>query len=696
LQKNKSYPSKWLITYQGKPYVSVYGKKKAYDLFVRLSHCVNGLQVEAAPRRKSERTYKDKREYHREWRANNKDKVREYNRRSYRKRKQKMLLEQIREEGLNIMENVELTNAEAYMDYLKWLRHEGLPEWMREELANMKEAEIAECFGQHLTFGTGGLRALIGIGTNRMNIYTVRKATQGLADYLKKTSLKSIQPSVVIAYDSRQYSREFAEEAALVLACNGIKAYVFSELCPTPILSFAVRHLRASAGIVITASHNPPSYNGYKVYGPDGAQISSDTAASVMDMIDQVEDELNVRIMDKRDAIAKKRYETIGREIFEAYYEHLMTIIQDQECIREQADELKIVYTPLHGTGAVPVREALTRAGFRQLYLVLEQERPDGFFSTVRSPNPEDPEALEMAIRLAQKVGADIVIGTDPDTDRAGLAVRGADGSYVCLTGNEIGALMLNYLLSQLKQRGQLPENGVMIKTIVTSELGRAIASSYGVQTLETLTGFKYIGAKIHQMKQDGTHRFLFGYEESYGYLIGDFARDKDGVQACLFISEMAAYYKSRGKSLLDVLNELHERFGYYIEDQHSIVLEGIEGVVQIHEIMHYMRNHFLPELAGWRVNWVRDYERGTEYHLASNMLRTVGLPKSNVIMYLFSNSSWFAVRPSGTEPKLKIYFSTIGSSKEEALLNMKRLKEAVLEMIGHIRTHLNLEVVVK
>jgi len=692
--QTKSYPSKWLITYQGKPYASVYGKKKAYDMCVRLSHCLNGLQVEAAPRRKSERTFKDKREYHREWRSNNKEKVREYNRRSYQKRKQKMLLEQFREEGIDIMEQVDISHQEAYLDYLRWLRHEDIPDWMREELANMSEAEIAESFGAHLAFGTGGLRAEMGLGTNRMNVYTVRKATQGLADYLKKNTMKNIQSSVVIAYDSRRFSREFAEEAALVLARNGVKAYVFAELCPTPILSFAVRHLHASAGIVITASHNPPVYNGYKVYGPDGAQISSETASQIMDCIDQVDDELDVHIMDKRDAILKKRYEAVGRDVYEAYYNRLMTIIQDRENIDTQATELKIVYTPLHGTGAVPVREALTRAGFRQLYLVQEQERPDGRFPTVKSPNPEDPAALQLAIQLAERVSADIVIGTDPDADRVGLAVRGTDGSYVCLNGNETGALMLNYLLTQMQRSASLPENGVMIKTIVTSELGRAIASSYGVETMETLTGFKYIGEKIRQMEESGDKKFLFGYEESYGYLIGDFVRDKDAVQASLFISEMAAYYKRQGQTLVDVLHELHERFGYYMEDQHSIVLEGIEGIVRIHEIMNYLRDHLVPKIDGWRVSWVRDFDRGTEFHLSSNMLRAVGLPRSNVMHYSFVNASWFAVRPSGTEPKLKIYFSTIGKTKEEATQDMQHLKQGVLELFNHIQMHLDLEVV--
>lgn len=692
--QNKTYPSKWLITYDGKPYASVYGKKKAYDLCVRLSHCLNGLQVEAAPMRQSGRRFKDKREYHREWRANNKEKVREYNRRSYQKRKQKMLLEQFREEGFDVMEQVEAEHQGAYLDYLRWLRKKDLPEWMLSEIRNMKKEEIIECFGRHLTFGTGGLRAEIGIGTNRINIFTVRKATQGLAAYLKKTTVKNIQPSVVIAFDTRQFSREFAEETALVLAKNNIKTYVFDEVCPTPILSFAVRHMHASAGIVITASHNPATYNGYKVYGSDGAQISSETAAQILECIDHVDDELDVKIMDKREALMKGRYEIVGREIFEAYYEKLMSIIQDREVIEKQADELKIVYTPLHGTGAVPVREALTRAGFRQLYIVHQQERPDPLFRTVRSPNPEDPEALRSAIQLAQETGADIVMGTDPDTDRVGLAVRDRDGSYVCLNGNETGALMLNYLLFQMKRTGRLPENGVMIKTIVTSELGRAIASSYGVETAETLTGFKYIGEKIKQMEQSGDKKFVFGYEESYGYLIGDFVRDKDAVQACLFIAEMAAWYRNEGQTLLDVLKGLHDRFGYYVEDQHSIEMAGLAGIVRVHEIMNYLRENMMPNMDGWRVSWVRDFERGTEYHLSSNMLRAAGLPRSNVLHYSFVNSCWFAIRPSGTEPKLKIYFSTIGETKEEGLKLMDHLKRMVMDLIDNIQIHLDLEVI--
>lgn len=690
--QNKSYPSKWLITYQGKAYASIYGKKKAYDLCVRLSHCVNGLVVEAAPKRKSTKTHMDKREYHREWRANNKEKVREYNKRSYQKRKHKQMLDQIREEGFNVMEQAGSLQQEVYQEYLHWLKS-GIPNWMREELANLSEAEVADRFGRHLEFGTGGLRAEIGIGTNRMNVYTVRRVTQGLADYLNKSKVDEEPCRVVIAYDTRHLSHEFADEAALVLAQNGIAAYVFEEVCPTPILSYAVRQLQASAGIVITASHNPPSYNGYKVYGADGAQITTKVADDITEAIDQVENMLDIPVMAKDEARVMARYISIGSEILEQYYDQVRTIIQNPAVIEAQGEQLKIVYTPLHGTGAIPVREVLLRAGFRHVVLVPEQARPDSKFSTVTSPNPEDAEALRLAIELASNTESDIVLGTDPDTDRVGIAVRDANGEYVCLNGNETGALMLNYILSQMESAGRLPENGVMIKTIVTSELGRVIASSYGVETVETLTGFKYIGEKIREMKQAGDKQFLFGYEESYGYLIGDFARDKDAVQACLLIAEMAAFYKQQGQTLLDALHQLHERFGYYVEDQHSISLTGLEGMVRINEIMGYLREHLVPKIEGWRVNWIRDFERGTEFHLSSNMLRATGLPRSNVMHYSFVNASWFAVRPSGTEPKLKIYFGTLGESKHDAEQQMEQLKNGVMELLTNIQNHIGLKV---
>ncbi len=672
--------------------MSVYGKKKAYDMCVRLSHCVNGLRVEAAPRRKQDGVPKDKREYHREWRANNKDKVREYNRRSYLKRKQKKILEQYLEEGPERMQEAESIQHESYIDYLRWLRAD-IPQELRDEMEHMDDSEISEYFGKNLEFGTGGLRAEIGPGTNRLNIYTVRKATQGLADYLKS------QPetgSVAIGYDSRRCSREFAEQTACVLARNGIKAYLFEQLYPTPLLSYAVRQLQASAGVMITASHNPPSDNGYKVYGADGAQITSQTAKDIMAAIDQVEDELAVEIMDKEEAIRQGLLVPIGQELVEQYYERLLTIIQDPSCIREQADKLTIVYTPLHGTGNVPVREALRRAGFSRVFVVPEQEKPDGDFPTVRSPNPEDQEALQLAIQLAREVQADIVMATDPDADRAGIAVRDAGHHYWCLNGNETGALMLDYLLMQKQRSGSLPESGVILKTIVTSELGRLIASSYGVETMDTLTGFKYIGEMIGRFERSGDKHFLFGYEESYGYLIGDFVRDKDAVQACLFICEMTAYYKQRGMTLLDRLKQLHEQFGYYEESQHSIALKGIEGMVRMNEIMNYLRQLIVPRVDGWRVSWIRDFDRGTELHLSSNMLRSIGLPRSNVLHYSFINGSWFAIRPSGTEPKLKIYFSTVGHSREEAKQMMDKLRAGVLELIDNIQIHLGLQVVPK
>lgn len=682
---NKSYPSKWQITYQGKPYMSVYGKKKAYDLCIRLSRCVNGLQVEAAPRRGKKQVHKDKREYHRQWRSKNKEKVREYNKRSYQKRKQKMIWEQLseKEELLNV-ENMSAKQPKAYEAYLRWKKAE-LPEWMKDELVSMNDEQIAEQFGSHLEFGTGGMRAEIGVGTNRMNHFTVRRATQGLADYLLYKDKRLAERGVVIAYDTRRFSKQFAEEAALVLANNGIKAFVFCNYTPTPLLSFAVRRLHAAAGIVITASHNPASYNGYKVYGEDGAQLTPNVAEAVMDAVNKTSDELSIQAMDADKAKQSGLYRLIEQEIYEPYYHCLQSLTYHPEIIAREGKSMKIVYTPLHGSGMVPVVEALTRAGFQHVIPVTEQQQPHEQFPTVRTPNPEETQALEMAVQLAAKAGAELVLATDPDADRVGAAVRTRDGSYINLTGNEIGALLMNYILSQLEEAGRLPHNGVVLKTIVTSELGRSIASSYGVKTIETLTGFKYIGEQMNLLEQSGELRFLFGYEESYGYLIGDFVRDKDAVQACLMISEMTAYYRAQGKTLLDVLQELFHKFGFYREDQHSITFEGLEGMARMNALMSEMRNHSAPNSEENRVSWVRDFLKGTEYHLSSNMLRSTGLPKSNVLHYTFRDTSWFAVRPSGTEPKLKIYFSAVGRSSEAADERIHTLKKSVIEWMDSI-----------
>lgn len=671
--------SKWLITYQGKPYLSVYGKRKAYDLYFILTACVQGLRIERAPKKQAgPRTQQDMNEYWRQWRAKNKEKVQQYNRRNYLKRKFK---ESGKEGELMLLTERSQDRMDSYSLYLKWTRAD-MPQWMKDELRGLAEKEIQERFGSRLQFGTGGLRAEIGAGTNRMNVFTVRRTTQGLAEYLRTQEEGSSGRSVAIAYDSRRYSREFAEEAALVLANNGIRAYVFEELRPTPMLSYAVRYLKASAGIVITASHNPPEYNGYKVYGSDGAQLPPAASDEVTAAVAQTVDELEATAMSKEEAIRQGLLLPVPQEVEESYYQEQLAHLQGLTVPRGVKEQLSIVYTPLHGTGNKPVRTLLERAGFTQVHIVSEQELPDSEFSTVGSPNPEEQAALQLAMDKADQLGGQLVLGTDPDADRVGIAVRTATGKYECLNGNQTGALIVHYLLQQKKAAGQLPDNGVVIKTIVTSELGRAIASSYGITVLDVLTGFKYIGEKIREYEQTGEKQFIFGYEESYGCLAGQLVRDKDAVQACLIIAEMAAYYHSRGMSLLDALTELYEKYGYYKEGLHSITLKGLDGMEQMNQMISSMRELQPAVIGPWKVEWIRDYERGFGHHVPSNMELATGLPSSNVLHYTMTDGSWFAVRPSGTEPKLKLYFSVVGSSEENSIQKLQLLKESVLQLM--------------
>lgn len=697
--RKRQYIGKWIISYKGKSYVEIYGKKKAYDLFVNLSQCLLGLEVKRAANAKRKNATADRKEYNRKWRARNKDKIRMYNQKARQKRSRNDS-QPVKEEQARMKESLEVSGVgyspSPYEIYVRWVQSE-MPEWMRTELDAMTEAQMQECFGKHLEFGTGGLRAEIGVGTNRMNVFTVRRITQGLAAYLLSRGEAFASRGVAIAYDSRRFSQEFAEEAALVLAQNGIKAYVFEELRPTPMLSYAVRHLKAAAGIVITASHNPPEYNGYKVYGEDGAQIPPQVADAITASIEAVENELAVRAMGKEEAVNRGLFKTIDRLVEIGYYLNLQSLLLQPGIAQEQGESMKIVYTPLHGSGNRPVREALGMAGFKQVYTVEAQELPDPAFSTVASPNPEEKEALRLAIELAEQVGAELVLGTDPDADRVGIAVRGRDGQFVCLTGNQTGALMLEYMLSQLSERMQLPNNGVVVKTIVTSELGRAIASEYGVETLDTLTGFKYIGEKIGEYERTGEKQFLFGYEESYGYLVGSFVRDKDAVQSCLVIAEMAAYYRSKGLSLYDALLLLYEKYGYYQEGLHSLTLKGLEGVVRINKITEYLRDHLVTKLGDlWKVTWIRDYDRQERFHLRSNTKQPIELPRSNVLHYTLDDGCWFAVRPSGTEPKLKIYFGAVGSGEADVEQKLKDLKNEVLHLLDNIQMYLGLQVSVK
>lgn len=569
----------------------------------------------------------------------------------------------------------------------RWLNFSGLDQELKEQLDRVKhdETQLEELFGKNLEFGTAGMRGEIGPGTNRMNIYTVRKASEGLARYLLSEDEKNAQRGVVIAYDSRHKSPEFALEVAKTIGKHGIKSYLFKELRPTPELSFAVRYLKAAAGVMITASHNPPEYNGYKVYGDDGAQLTPKPAAKLTSFVNDVQDELTVEVVEETELLEKGLLQYVGEEIDQAYLDQLATIQLNKPVVEKMAKELRIVFTPLHGTASRLVKMGLERFGFENVTFVKEQELPDPDFSTVKSPNPEDPEAFELAIQYGKKVDADILLGTDPDSDRLGIVVKNDQGEYVPLTGNQIGAILLHYILSQKKEQGILPENGIMIKTIVTSELGRAIAQDFGVATLDTLTGFKFIGEKIREFERSGQYTFQFGYEESYGCLIGDFVRDKDAVQATLLAAEVAAYYKAQGKTLLDGLREIFEKYGFYRESLQSLTLKGLEGAEKIAQILDSFRKHPPVELAGVKVIAVEDYLTSVKKELTTGKLDPIKLPKSNVLKYFLEDGSWFCVRPSGTEPKCKFYFAVKGASQEESETLLRNLEDAVMSRIQEL-----------
>jgi phosphoglucomutase len=555
--------------------------------------------------------------------------------------------------------------------YQLWLEDPAVDAQTKEELRGIAtdSKELEDRFYKDLEFGTGGLRGVIGAGTNRMNIYTVGRASQGLAQYLVQSSNSA--PSIVIAYDSRHMSPEFALEAALVCAGNGIKAYVFESLRTTPELSFAVRYLKASAGIVVTASHNPPEYNGYKVYGSDGGQLVPQYAEQVIAEVQGIDSFDQVKKLTKEEAESQGLLQWIGQEIDEAYIQAVTAVSQNTDIVREISKNFRIIYTPLHGTGNIPVRRVLKAIGFEQVDVVAQQEQPDPEFSTVKSPNPEEREAFTLAIEQAKATNADIIIGTDPDCDRMGAVVKDPNGDYIVLTGNQSGAIMVNYLLSSLKERGALPSKGIVIKTIVTSELGAVIARHYGMSTLDTLTGFKYIGEKMTEFEQTGEHEFLFGYEESYGYLAGGYARDKDAVIASMLICEAAAYYKQQGKTLYEVLQELYESFGYFMEKLESKTLKGKDGASQIGRMMEAWRTSPPTEIQGIKVQGMEDYAQGIQ-----------GLPKENVLKFKLENGSWFCLRPSGTEPKIKFYFAVKSTSASQAQEQMDDLVQYVLARV--------------
>lgn len=567
--------------------------------------------------------------------------------------------------------------------YEAWLANPYFDEATKAELLSIKdnEKEIEDRFYMDLEFGTAGLRGVIGAGTNRMNIYVVRKTTQGLANYIKKQGGE--KKGVAIAYDSRRMSPEFADEAARCLAANGIKAYIFESLRPTPELSFAVRELGCIAGINITASHNPPAYNGYKVYWEDGAQITPPHDSGIMSEVKAVTDYNTVKTMDKDAAIAEGTYEVIGAAIDDKYMEQLKKQVKHLDAIKEVGDQMKIVYTPLHGTGNIPARRILKEIGFNNVYVVPEQELPDGEFPTVSYPNPEAAEAFELGLKMAKDMKADLVLATDPDADRLGVYVRDKDGEYHSLTGNMSGCLLGEYTISQIQARdGKLPEDGALIKTIVTTNMADAIAKNYNIRLIECLTGFKYIGQQILGFENSGKGTYLFGFEESYGCLIGTHARDKDAIVATMALCDAAAYYKTLGKTLWDAMIDMYEKYGYYKDDVKSIGLSGIEGLAKIQSILESLRNNPPKEIGGYKILSARDYKKDEIVDLATGEVKPTGLPSSNVLYYDMNDDAWLCVRPSGTEPKIKFYYGIKGTSLEDADAKSAELGKAVLAMI--------------
>jgi len=567
--------------------------------------------------------------------------------------------------------------------YQSWLDNPYFDEDTKAELKSIAgdDKEIEDRFYTELEFGTAGLRGVIGAGMNRMNIYTVRKATQGLANYIKKVGKEA--QGVAIAFDSRRMSPEFADEAALCLAANGIKAYVFESLRPTPELSYAVRKLGCTAGINITASHNPPEYNGYKVYWEDGAQITPPHDKGIMDEVKAVTDFATVKTMEKEEAKKAGLYEVIGAAIDDAYIAELKKLVVHQDAIDQVKDTLKIVYTPLHGTGNIPVRRVLKELGFQNVYVVPEQEKPNGEFPTVSYPNPEAEEAFVLGLAMAKKLDADLVLATDPDADRLGVYVKDSKtGEYHSLTGNMSGCLIGDYVIGQRKEREGLPKDGAFIKSIVSTNMADAIAKYYGIQLVEVLTGFKFIGQKMLEFETKGTGTYLFGMEESYGCLTGTYARDKDAVVASMTLCEAAAYYKTQGKTLWDAMIDMYEKYGYYKDDVKAITLKGIEGLEKIQTILETLRADAPKEIGGYKVLKVRDYKKDTITDLADGKVTPTGLPASNVLYYELEDDAWVCVRPSGTEPKVKFYYGIKGTSLEEADAKSESLGKEVLAMI--------------
>ncbi|ABS34122.1 phosphoglucomutase [Clostridium botulinum] len=573
------------------------------------------------------------------------------------------------------------------MDYKKvykeWLDNDYIDEDIKKELKEIinNEKEIEDRFYKELEFGTAGLRGKIGAGTNRMNIYNISKVTQGLADYITEKGEEYINRGVAIAFDCRHYSKEFAKTAALVLAGNGIKSYLFEDLRPTPELSFAVRKLNTAAGIVITASHNPKDYNGYKVYWEDGAQVLSKIANGITEKIKSIGKFSDIKTISEEKALKSGLLNILGEDIDFEYIERVKSL-----SIREDIDkDIKVIYTPLNGTGNIPVRRVLKERGFTNIIVVPEQENPDPDFTTVGYPNPEDTKAFRYAENLGKKVDAELLIATDPDCDRLAIEVKDKNGEYLAFNGNQTGAILINYIVSNMKEMGKLPKGAAIVKSIVTGDLGKVIGEEYGVETYEALTGFKNICGKIPNLKEEGKE-FIFGYEESIGYVTGTFVRDKDGVSSSMLLCEAAAYYKTKGKTLIDVLNEIYEKHGYYREKQISLILEGIEGKKRIDRMMESYRKSFPKEIAGAKLLTYIDYQDRIEYDIIKNDRKPCKIPRSNVLRFFLDDGSWYAVRPSGTEPKIKLYVYTKGKSIKAAEEKIKAIEKEVLDKLNSVK----------
>ena len=567
--------------------------------------------------------------------------------------------------------------------YQEWLESPIIDEETKKELMKIEnnEKEIEDRFYKDLEFGTGGLRGIMGAGTNRMNLYTVKKATQGLANYI--CSKNGQDKGVVIAYDSRNNSKEFSKEVALVLNANGIKTYLFKNLRPTPELSFAVRELKAIAGIVITASHNPPEYNGYKVYWEDGGQIVPPVDKEIITEVNKIKDLSEIKSISEEEAIKQNLYNEIEEEIDSRYLEEVKKLILNPEIIKKYGSKLKVVYTPLHGTGGTLVSRLLKEIGLTNVYIVPEQEKPNGNFPTVNYPNPEDPKAFKLALELAKNVEADIVLATDPDADRLGVYAKdGKTGEYKSFTGNMSGLLIADYELSQRREKNKLPENGAIVKTIVSSNMAKEIAKEYNLHLVEVLTGFKYLVVHIKIFEEKNQYQYLFGFEESYGCLLGTYARDKDGIAAVMALCEAACFAKMKNETLYDIMLEMYEKYGYYKEDLVSFTLKGLEGTKKIKEIMNNLRNNLIKNIGQDKIIAIRDYLISERIELETGNKEKINMPTSNVLYYELENNGWFCVRPSGTEPKIKIYMGIKESSLEKANNKLEKLKDKVLELL--------------